>query len=426
MYKNSVENILKNNILMQILFFVSVLPYLFPIIPERDIQPWVFIFSVLLILFMIGFKRLILTKFIKEYIVVWAVTILYFISQLLMVDNGNYLTSFRLLSSVTSVLIIFWLAISLKKIPSTKIIWIAYLICLLIALMQLIWPNITSSIISSVRTSESRGVTSLFPEPDTYARHVIVFNLIFFLYYIYGIVSKKEFLIAYVIGVFQVLILSKAGTSGIFLIFISAAIILSLKINKVKKYSLITLFILSTFSALIMGIKYFPDYRFFSLLLLAIDLDFESILSQGAMIRVFNVPLSISGGLFEGNIFGSGFFNSETQLYIPFLSDYAVLDQGFKFQTAHGGLFGLIFNLGLIGLLYVLIFFKLIDGCARNFKLQFGYKSKYIFFIIFFIVFGIDQSLAEPFRIIFLSIFVTLTSMTSVDQELNKSITFKT
>ena len=122
------------------------------------------------------------------------------------------------------------------------------------------------------------------------------------------------------------------------------------------------------------------------------------------MARFFNFPLSIYIGLIDTNGLGAGLIFPQSKFnLVHFFDTY----ETFSSTTAHGGLIGLVYTYGFIGLIFCFLFYIILIRGIKNITQQFDIKF-YSLLFVFTVLFLFDISLSDPSRLFVLGYFLQL------------------
>ena len=386
-----------------LLFFLSFLPYNFVYIANQDIQPVSFYLTLyILITYLAFFNFIVPKKYVKNTLYVFTLLLLHIILILtlrherVILNDIDLLTGIRMLGGLMSLFLIPFVVVLLPEIKLKLVLYIMILVWLAFALIQsYVDIDFGRDLVASSRYGlGGRGVGSLAPEPDSYGRMVLCFLVLSYLLFLEKKITFKPFLIIIVLSLFQVIFLSKAATSAVLILIVTYLILISLKS---KKYILLTTILTFLIFSIIIyvGMNYFSGYRFFNILIQIIE-NPNYLFSQGGfMTRFFNLILSFYIGIIDTGGIGSGLIYPRSEFNLNIISSY---HDTFVSTTAHGGAVGLVYTFGLIGLIFVIVFYKLLINAIK--KLTKDYNiTFYCLLMIFTVLFLFDLSLSDPSRL---------------------------
>ena len=339
--------------------FFSFLPWVNFGTNTRDTQPWPLLFGLLFLLASYKDKYSY-----KELSIVLLPIFSFFVWFLF----SNQVLDFIALRAMTSYLaftvcFLSFVAFIKKYGFPWKLILSINILYILIALAQLYYPTIVSSIVTTRGLALSgRGVTSLASEPTFFA------IFLFFLSYLYLSLSNfnptKKVSLMIIINILSIFFLSKSSTVILF-------IILSLPFLLITRLRLKYFFGLSIFSLLIIYVSsiLLEDSRLLLLLSQFEEIGLMKLIFMDESIndRVANVIFPLHG--FYVNNFLPGGFHSFTSMH-SFLTDYYLglfnYGSGSTSIMSYIGVF--IFELGFLGLFFLgWIFLIIQDGSIRRF-----------------------------------------------------------
>jgi hypothetical protein len=241
------------------------------------------------------------------------------------------------------------------------------------------------SIISRGSTSEERGVYSLAPEPVEYARTCFLLLINIVLLYLKKAITIRKFQFLSFLLFFQALFFSMSGTAFIWAILYLILILINSNVNKIKILFIgLFIFFLITF-ILEWGNIFFPDKRVFNLIKIAMENPQLLTLEGGFVLRLLNPIHSVYVGIIlnSGIGIGLGFISFGEYINYEFLG---LFFENVKLEVAsrsHGGLVGLIYELGFFSIPFLLTFIRgaYIKELGVNEK-KWGHTAFYFFLIL--------------------------------------------
>ena len=227
-----------------------------------------------------------------------------------------------------------------------NILWI------LASLIQIYWPDFFSSFVAH-RTDESRGLTSLAPEPTFFAIYLFFIGWIYLIYFNYKL-SICLFMLV-ILNILSIIFLAK---SSMVLLFLSIAIIIYFVAFKKYKYLsfITTLIFLGLF---FLGNLNFDDSRlsYFISNFFADPVDFFA-KDESANSRLSNIILPIHGMIYNYLIPGGQHsFGDIANQIVDLYGDYFFYSIGdIKIMSWMGSL---VYELGVFGLLFIYTLYRL-------------------------------------------------------------------
>jgi hypothetical protein len=138
------------------------------------------------------------------------------------------------------------------------------------------------------------------------------------------------------------------------------------------------------------------DSRLFRLAYLFIE-NFEEVFQYGASNRLFNIPVSVLGGLVGGGLFGLRFADVE---------QVELLGQSFLLHSKlHGGYVELVYRFGIFGLIAVLLILASVIQRRKGVLAQVRGINYFIFAYVILVPFQYGPIL-NPLPLIFIAICV--------------------
>lgn len=351
----------RTRVLGSVLFVLSFLPYLGFSAFGSDTQPWAFLFA-LVIVFTYAFKNGGRIRFSKPFLLflfanMYAVGS--FVLVLLLFENGDFVSGLRSLVSLWSIPLIAVAVVVTRGALSARLFYMVFALWFLVGLAQLLYPgdlNIPFLVRSSM--SPTRGVTSLAPEPVWYARTEILFMALSVLLFIRGKISRRAVIWINVLGSFQIVVLSQAGLGFVYLAVYWLLLVLTF-LNRVRRIMAVVLVLLSLISVLAIGTHMYPNLRVFHLATLAVSNPTELWNYSGVRIRVSNPVFAGYVGLIHTRGLGVGVGTAKQAADLPdwlIQLRFSGREEPYIGGRAHGGFPGVVYELGIIGLFWILGF----------------------------------------------------------------------
>lgn len=355
------------------LFFLTVFFPFIKFIPRLDTQPIALLLgSLITIIFIIKDK-----KMEKNLFLLFSISLIFIV----LIDFNEIFTSLRgLLNYVSLPVIAYSTYRGLGKIKdNNKIVKISINIWFLIGFIQKYFSRFfLKDLISDMRTSEMRGVTSLSPEPTFYGIICIFFMII--VIENFDVKSIKNYIVNLLI---QIILFSQSSMTVLFLmIFLILWLGSKLTIQKFV-YSIIA-FILGDFIIL----NFMKGTRGESLYKKSSDIKtlFHSDYSLNQ--RLSHIYYSIKGGL-ENYLFPNGFFEWANYTLIESKNkNYFYSFVYWPSGRIMSGIGAVVFETGFLGIIFLLIFYKVLKK---------GFKNKYLLVLYILISFSAIQ-LSLPFN----------------------------
>lgn len=350
-----------------ILIIFALIPWFSFGLNNLDSQPWTFIFA---FFFFFCIKRVIFPKYSIKIIALVILGLSFAILMTSSLDTSvirglvNYLSLPLLYVAFYNYFIRY--GVPIKLFIALNFIWIFF------GFIELFFPDIMS-LISKIRTSPSRGVTSLAPEATFFAIYLFFSSLIFF--ELKNLLNTKKVSILLVINFLAVLFLAKSATVAIFylislisfIIFNTFYILKDLKIKKKKiKYSIIWLIIILTililFKDLLIGT------RLYSLTKLFLEKSIMEFVIMDASVnsRVESVYFSLIGTY--KNYFLPGGFDSfiEMRRQIFDTSEIKYFFNRYESNKIMSWVGSIFYELGIFGIMITAFLFKAIHNKSKG------------------------------------------------------------
>jgi hypothetical protein len=338
---NTYSLFLKKGIFILFLFFVF-FPFVSPVKTSTDMQPYSVIFAIILL----PFFKLTITR--SQLLIL----LLPFLAIVMLFFSDFSFNSFRSLYNYISLFIIYYVSFKVLKSNIFNIeiiIKIFFSAWVVIGFLQAtIKRELFTFLISDSRTTASRGVTSLAPEPTFFA--IILFFFLLFFFHL-GIKDKNRYFIAIIASI---IFIAKSSMGVVYLLILFIYLFIT---NLSFKLFFSTILLISLLS---ITFSYFIDSRLYGLVMVFIESP-SNLLTLDASIndRFFQIFFSIKG-FFQFYLFPHGFsyWGKYLAVEVPKYSDYVMVDFFSSDGRIMSGLGALLFELGLFGLLLPLLIFK--------------------------------------------------------------------
>ena len=394
-----------------IIFFVSsVVAYLFPIFPSKDLQPWPLLVALIILCI---YKNKLALYSTRNIVLSSLALILYPFFEFVFsntLGSSNFATFWKLSSSIIAIDIFLIVIINSKIMINYRIVLIVLAAYYIISMLELaVGADFLSSLISLIRAEDfgPRGVAGLTPEPDMFGRQLICILFLLMLMYLLKAITLNQLRFTITLISIMIIFFSKAATSTFLLI--ATVILFSPIIFKEKKYiELILIFVILLI--LTAGVYIIPDSRVFSVIGSAFNSS-EYLLSQGGFVmRLFNPIISFEVGLINNFPFGHGVLSAEEISYPTFVGKFIDdFKNGYNAPTAHGGLSGLIYNYGVIAIPFIYFIYREVFKVFKKIEIEYGNNLSIRMMLIFTLIYFFDSSLFEPLRL-FLLCFILWSS----------------
>lgn len=340
--------------------FFFLLSIFFPWVSFRlnslDTQPWGFIFSILFLAFCINQK-------INKYI--FLVFLLPFFALFMVfidVDKDFFLV-FRGWGGYIFFSFVFFASffyIKMYGFPH-RILYFSNLVYLVVGVTQLVFGSEIIGSIAPIRTTESRGVTSLAVEPTNFGIVLLLFSWFILIFNNYRLIGVSKYI--FIFNLFSIVLLAQSSMALCFLI-IGLSFYFLYKVNIF--YFLI--FIFFFFFGMSSFIENFPNSRI-SLLVNALDdIGFLNLVLKDASLnyRVSSLIFPYQGVL-ENNLLPGG-FSSFSVIASKLMAD----SHGLFWYGGHLKILSFIgafiYELGFVGIFFVILyFFSIQDKSCRRF-----------------------------------------------------------
>lgn len=352
------------------------------IIPGVDVQP----FALLAMFFFC-------LCFVRSYTYQGVIALVVSLASMFMVslyhDDSFTKAHAVFIASVATIFLTYSAIQSGNFVISNRFVKNVILIYLSIGIIQLFIPDFLEFLISrqnSELLSESgRGVKSLTSEPSVFGALLIFLNLLFIHTYVEERgreITGKQLLNLSVVSIallaFSVLLIQS------FFAFFLHLLTLSILVFFIRKRYFLLLFLVGVFLYALVSTMSMGSGRFFVILDLVMN-NPEYLLTQGAMARVLNIPISLIAS-WQNGIFGAGFDAARSVEVSLFNGAYRV----FIVDRNLGGFIEFYLKMGVASIpLFVLLFltlYKLSDYSIviRNRIFKFGTATAISISIIIF------------------------------------------
>jgi hypothetical protein len=258
---------------------------------SMDTQPWAFLFGCFFIFF---FKHYPVNKFSLLIFLIPAFSLLVSMFNL---DGDMFLIIRGVMSYMYLTIIVFSCILYFKSYgPPLSIIVFGNLIYIFFAMWQVFIGSELINIISPIRTTADRGVTSLAVEPTNLGIVLLVFSWFYLIFTDYKPKMSLKFLI--IINIFSILFLAQSSMAALYSVLAIALFIL----YRISFFYLIIITCIIVFGS-IAAMEYLPDARISKILSLISNVGVYELIYKDASINVRIASVIFPyGGLLE-NVF---------------------------------------------------------------------------------------------------------------------------
>jgi len=378
------------------LLFLSFLPFVGFSGFGIDTQPFahIFIMTALFSFFWIGSISCLKINYQAIWLFIsFCIALLYFSLEFLSSNGANIFGGFRsLLNFSTFLMMLVFFFCFYEKTNTSKTFIFIYSVWFVVGLIQaLIYPEFAHNFLA--RESEmtgGRGVQSLASEPVEYARVQILFMLYACILFHFRKISFNLFLFIQLCSIVQISLFGLSGLGFVFLTFYLGSYFFILY-DSPNKLIIFLIGCLLFVALVYLGVEYLGTRRVFSLINLALNNPEELLQYGGFSLRFFNLPTSIYVGLYESALLGNGVGTMASEKIFTY--NFLGLEHSNMLHArAHGGMVGLVYELGIFGIIYILTFFSIF----LSFNTSNTKKLNIFCLLIFTMVLLFDGSMANP------------------------------
>jgi hypothetical protein len=280
-----------------------------------------------------------------------------------------------------------------------KIIVFANIIYIFFAIWQLIIGDELINIISPIRTTADRGVTSLAVEPTNLGLVLLVFSWFYLIYTDYK--PRKMIKLLIIFNVFSILVLAQSSMAVLYLVLAIALFIL----YRISFLYLIVLTCILAFGSMA-TMEYLPDARVSKILTLISNVGVNELIYKDASInvRVASVIFPYEGVI--ENVFLPGGFTTFEKTAGILKETYS----GFFWYGSHTKIMSYIgsfvYHLGFGGVFICLIYFSLIQN---------GSMKRILESIFLFVLLSSAISVSSPIIALLLCSFIFTKNINSMN-----------
>lgn len=360
------------NFMAKIFLFFCFFPYLFPFGLNTDLQPYALIISILIL----TIYPIYINKTSLMYIIITIFAFIIFIISFF--KYGYSFDLIRSLSNYVSLLTITLATYSILKntnINIIKTIFIFLIINIIISLIQLLfYREFGYSLISQPRTSVARGVVGVASEPTFFAINLLFYALIAALY------NHKNSIKIIILSILSIIFISQS-TMVIFYLIIYLFLYIIIESNfKIKITSTVLICLI-----LLMGLSlnFNSEYRIINVLYKIFNSPSNILDDISIHQRVVDIVFSVYGFITNMGVPHLwGHWGIELH---EIVSDFSWankpwLSLGNRIMSGYGAA---LYELGLIGGLYIFILIGLHKKIYKNNNPKFYVKSIFIILLMF-------------------------------------------
>jgi hypothetical protein len=349
---------------------VSMIPFLG--FPQFDSQPFPLLVAIIFIILMMRDHKFILPN---KYLIYYLFFIVVGCYIAYLIDNEFNIRTIRGCAGYLSIFI-YYLAYDnfirnfgfpLRLIQTFIFIWI------IVGVYQLFNPVFGSSFIAQ-RITESRGVTSLSPEPTHFGIFIFFSCWLLLLSRKYKIDITNKLIIFF--GLLAILFLAKSFMTLLYIIF--AILFYSIYLLARKKYSTLFLYILVMITIIIpIGIDFNNSNRILLLTTSLLRGNFEFFLADSSSLSRFNDILFPLVALFKNNFMPGGFSSFGKNFYV--FSNFFFIPEFIHGKKIMSWCMSMWYELGFLG---VFAWLSLIMIHKKNVTLRSFLEVSYLFSIL--------------------------------------------
>ena len=379
------------------------LTVLFPeigVVPFSDVQPNFFIISFLLIPFLANKLRVSMNFILYAMLCMICLWLSFVVHQ----KNIDFLYISKYSISLLSIILCYILCSNKFLVISNRLILLSIIIYFLVALIQFKIPDFLTFLVSRSATqttldllSSGRGMLSLTGEPSHFGKTITVLNIL----YVFNVINEEKTKVnrLYLLIMSMVLFAMNCALSqSFYACFFHFVVLNGIIFILNPRLSLVFLATMALSLASVIGFFhiYFPGYRIF---IVAHNLfnSPELLFTQGAFVRVLNVPLtfinlSYFGFLGAGN--SSFILSKSADLTIETLN-FTVSNRLF------GGFAEYALKMGILSIPLLAVYTYMMANIARlNFTALGFHRSVGMVFMAMLLLLSLqDGSLANPLMI---------------------------
>jgi hypothetical protein len=381
-------------LLSNLVFFFILFPYLSPFRTSFDTQPYGIFFAILFFLISLAYSKV---KF--NYDVTLLFLLLTYSFFIFFTRSIDFFSSFRSLTGYVSFVMFTYFGYLSNRYLNATLFNVSILIWFFFGFIQFFfYKSFGSALISSMRTTPERGVTSLAVEPSFYS--IICFFMMFIndFFYSNNKISKGSFIRNIILLVLQIFIsFSGIGFLFLFIFFLSKWIIYFF-FKKVYSnlfiYLIVFLILFITFPLII---SIFDNIRGVVLLNSILNNPLDLILNDYSFsIRFVHMFISITNLFNNLSGYGLGNWNYYVEdlilhspAWIKFLVDTNNL---YLYGRILSGWGSLIFELGVFGLIPIIILVKIFFKYFSKQNKMYNYLSSFTIFLFIIMLMAIPIS----------------------------------
>ena len=343
------------------IFFVTISSFPWVGFSNFDTQPFPFIIAILYLLleFLVNPIRF---SFQREIFISGTLILIGVIFSLFLASDLNFLAFRGIVMYLGIPIYIFAFTLFIKKYGfPTFTIYFCNLIWIFFAIFQLFYPDLFSTFFS-IRTTENRGLTSLAPEPTFFGIYLFFSSWILAASEEYNLSKYTKYLIILNIGAIIFLAMS---SMAILFVILAALTIYAYSPSRIHKRYLIKI-ILILISIILIINNFFESTRFFSLINLVFsnpELIFKIDASSNSRLSSIIIPIN---AFIQNYFIPQGFYAypKVAEEIASYYGDFFFYEYNKnKIESWFGSI---IFELGIFGLIGVIVVFYSLKGCSRK------------------------------------------------------------
>lgn len=344
---------------------------------SMDTQAWAFILSIFFILSCIRYK-------VNKYAFLIFLLPFFCLFLLLFLDlNKHVLLALRGLAAYIFFTFVFFSSFLYVKIYGfpVRLLFFSNYTYVFFGVLQALFGNVAVIFFSAIRTTESRGVTSLAVEPTNFGIVLLFFSWYLLIFNGYRLTTHSKILLA--INVFSIFFIAQSTMAACF-VLLAAILMFIYRVRVVYIFIFFAIFYLLS----IVLMEFFSDARIFRLAIALYRIGWIDLVFTDASVNyrvaglIFPYLGVLSNDLLPGGFASFSFMASELMKE----------SQGFFWYGNHEKILSFVgafvYELGLVGIILVVFYLIAVqDGSYRRFL-----ESIFLFLLL-----GMAISVASPF-----------------------------
>lgn len=285
-----------------------------------------------------------------------------FLLMIIVSDAADLLGGIRSIVGYFTIPLVAYATLRLRGEPSSTLITAVVTAWFISGLLQ---TAIDQTLFSSIvprqmgASSAGRGVTGLAPEPVWYARMVLLIALVVEYVRARRVISRRRYVLLLSLCFIPALLFSLSGLGFVYLVWFGVVKAMALLLARGRWFPAVAIcLLLATGFVAVLKSEFFENKRVGYLLESAIESPSELMNYRGFSIRASNALIALYGGLVETRGVGFGVGSSESS-HGPIPEWLVSLRGGWDRNwggRVHGGLVSHVYELGIIGSLWILGF----------------------------------------------------------------------